>query len=85
MDKNVIPWVKWEDVMAPRKAGGLCVRSIRDLNLALLSKWKWNFKTNPEALWVKVIKSIHHQLRKSSQFLCNKALMSVETYIGGGD
>lgn len=43
-------------------------RGIRDLNLALLSKWKWLYKTKPEALWVKVICAIHKQSRTHKQF-----------------
>jgi len=27
--------------------------------MALLQKWKWRFLREPDAIWVKVIKSIH--------------------------
>ncbi|KAK1415652.1 hypothetical protein QVD17_31437 [Tagetes erecta] len=70
--KKAIPWVKWDSVMAPKDLGGLGVGSIRDLNLALLSKWKGGFKLKPGSLWVQVVKAIHYQPRKHSQFPCNK-------------
>jgi len=59
--------------MAPKEVGGLGGGSIRDLNIALLSKWKWKFKAKPNSLWVEVIKAIHRQPRKHMQFPCNKA------------
>lgn len=33
------------------------------MNLALLSKWWWRFKTEPDKLWRKVIWSFHHTSR----------------------
>ncbi|KAK1416690.1 hypothetical protein QVD17_25805 [Tagetes erecta] len=75
-DKRSIPWVKWESVMAPREVGGLGIGSIRDLNIALLTKWKWSFKVNSSALWVNVIKAVHWQPRKHAQFPSNKVFGS---------
>ncbi|GJY29077.1 reverse transcriptase domain-containing protein [Tanacetum coccineum] len=39
--------------------GGLEVGSIKSFNISLIYKWRWCLMKNPEALWVKVIKSIH--------------------------
>ncbi|XP_071738627.1 uncharacterized protein [Rutidosis leptorrhynchoides] len=39
--------------------GGLNIGSLHSKNLALLGKWWWRFKTETNALWVKVIHSIY--------------------------
>ncbi|PWA70767.1 RNA-directed DNA polymerase, eukaryota, Reverse transcriptase zinc-binding domain protein [Artemisia annua] len=39
--------------------GGLGVNSMFALNRALLFKWVWRFLTDPEALWVRVVKAVH--------------------------
>ena len=33
--------------------------NLKAFNVSLLYKWKWRLLTNPDALWVKVIRSIH--------------------------
>lgn len=38
--ESKIVWVKWEDVYKPKKLGGLCVRDLWLVKLALLGKWK---------------------------------------------
>ncbi|XP_071688851.1 uncharacterized protein [Rutidosis leptorrhynchoides] len=52
-------WVKWEDTLLPFREGGLNIGSLKGKNLALLGKWFWRAKTEPNALWVKVLKNIH--------------------------
>ncbi|PWA69263.1 RNA-directed DNA polymerase, eukaryota, Reverse transcriptase zinc-binding domain protein [Artemisia annua] len=44
---------------SPRKSGGLGVGSLMDSNLSLLMKWWWRFCKEENALWCKVICSIH--------------------------
>lgn len=39
--KNKIAWVKCERVCKETSEGGLVVKDVRLLNLALLAKWKW--------------------------------------------
>ncbi|XP_071728042.1 uncharacterized protein [Rutidosis leptorrhynchoides] len=39
------------------RVGGLNLGSLKRKNLALIGKWWWRFKTEPNALWVKVISS----------------------------
>ncbi|XP_022040144.1 uncharacterized protein LOC110942681 [Helianthus annuus] len=46
-------------MIRPKQQGGFGLGDLRSTNLALLIKWWWKFKTKPEELWVKVIKSIH--------------------------
>ncbi|GKD98236.1 RNA-directed DNA polymerase, eukaryota, reverse transcriptase zinc-binding domain protein [Tanacetum coccineum] len=52
-------WVRWENVLASLDQGGLGIGSLKAFNLALLQKWRWRFTTNPDLLWVKLIKAIH--------------------------
>ncbi|GJT68645.1 hypothetical protein Tco_1020125 [Tanacetum coccineum] len=41
------------------KRGGLGVGSLRAKNLGLLGKWKWQYLTEVDALWRKVVKSFY--------------------------
>lgn len=61
VDKNNIPWVKWDQVIAPKYVRELGVDSVVDLNWALLSKWKWLYKVKFSFLWIKVLFAIHCQ------------------------
>ncbi|KAL4588047.1 hypothetical protein LXL04_000925 [Taraxacum kok-saghyz] len=54
-----IPWIKWEEVQKNKKDGGLGIGSLEKLNLALIAKWVWRYRTEPDAMWVKVIDNIH--------------------------
>lgn len=74
LEKKGISWVSWKDVIAPKEIGGLGVGSIKDANTALLCKWRWKFKENAEALWVKVIKAIHGQARVQKQIPCKMVI-----------
>nr|GEX23420.1 RNA-directed DNA polymerase, eukaryota, reverse transcriptase zinc-binding domain protein [Tanacetum cinerariifolium]GEX43349.1 RNA-directed DNA polymerase, eukaryota, reverse transcriptase zinc-binding domain protein [Tanacetum cinerariifolium] len=52
-------WISWKKVLAHKQDGGLGVNIIYALNHALLFKWIWRFRNNPNALWVQVVKAIH--------------------------
>ncbi|MFS8029189.1 putative reverse transcriptase zinc-binding domain-containing protein [Helianthus anomalus] len=52
-------WVAWKIVTTSKKNGGLGITKIRDVNLALLSKWAWRFKTQKDSLWCKVVDLVH--------------------------
>jgi hypothetical protein len=49
-------WVKWEHICLPRDKGGLGVKNLELFNLALLSKWKWRFLSDGEALWADLLR-----------------------------
>ncbi|GJW45032.1 putative RNA-directed DNA polymerase, eukaryota, reverse transcriptase zinc-binding domain protein [Tanacetum coccineum] len=49
----------WKIVTLPRKSGGLGIGSLMDSNQSLLAKWWWRFRKEENALWCKVIRSIH--------------------------
>ncbi|GJY06690.1 retrovirus-related pol polyprotein from transposon TNT 1-94 [Tanacetum coccineum] len=52
-------WFSWDRVVASKEVGGLGMSSFFAMNRALLFKWVWRFKYQPEALWVLVVKAIH--------------------------
>ncbi|GJX94717.1 RNA-directed DNA polymerase, eukaryota, reverse transcriptase zinc-binding domain protein [Tanacetum coccineum] len=53
-------WVRWENVLASLDQGGLGIGSLKAFNLGCyFKKWDGSFTTNPDLLWVKLIKAIH--------------------------
>ncbi|XP_071738863.1 uncharacterized protein [Rutidosis leptorrhynchoides] len=46
-------------LLHPMGMGGLNIGALKSENLALLGKWWWRFKTETNALWVKIIRSIY--------------------------
>lgn len=42
-NKEGMHMVAWEDICKPKRLGGLGQSRIRDINIALLSKWLWHF------------------------------------------
>ncbi|GKB24357.1 putative RNA-directed DNA polymerase, eukaryota, reverse transcriptase zinc-binding domain protein [Tanacetum coccineum] len=54
-----LAWVKWQNIVASFKKGGLNIRRLKAFNLALLQKWRWRIFSNSSALWVNVIKALH--------------------------
>ncbi|GJR89496.1 retrovirus-related pol polyprotein from transposon TNT 1-94 [Tanacetum coccineum] len=58
MGEKKLTWINWKKTMARKEDGGLGIGSLYGFNMALLYKWKWRFRTTPDALWVKIIKNI---------------------------
>ncbi|GKB31200.1 hypothetical protein Tco_0870601, partial [Tanacetum coccineum] len=58
-DKKKTTWVKWENILASREKGGLGIGSLKAFNQALLQKWRWRLHSNPNQLWVHVIKAVY--------------------------
>ncbi|KAJ0816203.1 putative RNA-directed DNA polymerase [Helianthus annuus] len=52
-------WLRWNFLTKSKKAGGMGLGDIHSFNKAMLSKWWWRFKENPDQLWAEVIRSIH--------------------------
>ncbi|GKA09496.1 RNA-directed DNA polymerase, eukaryota [Tanacetum coccineum] len=59
LDERKITWVSWRKVMAQKQHAGLGVNSLYALNLALIFKWIWRFKSAHSGLWLNVIKAIY--------------------------
>ncbi|XP_052110111.1 transmembrane 9 superfamily member 7 [Arachis duranensis] len=72
--RNGIPLVKWEVVMAPKKAGGLGIGDAVIRNTALLFKWWWRFSKEDCPLWKKVVCSCNNL--NSNEMLCGQPRMA---------
>nr|GFA69182.1 RNA-directed DNA polymerase, eukaryota [Tanacetum cinerariifolium] len=57
-----VAWFSWDSVVASKDVKGLGMSIFFAMNCALLFKWTWRFKVQPEAMWVSVIKAIHGSL-----------------------
>ncbi|CAJ2637710.1 unnamed protein product [Trifolium pratense] len=55
MDKKLC-WVKWEQICLSKEKGGLGVKNLDLFNQALLSKWKWRFLSDDNALWTDLLR-----------------------------
>ncbi|KAJ0535047.1 putative RNA-directed DNA polymerase [Helianthus annuus] len=73
--KNKMRWIAWEKIVKAKRYGGLGIGDIRSANLALLAKWWWKYKENPNALWVSVVNSIHWK-RNSASIIPTKQKLS---------
>ncbi|KAJ0870350.1 putative reverse transcriptase zinc-binding domain-containing protein [Helianthus annuus] len=62
-------WVRWDRVTKPIKSGGLGLDTLHNMNISLLSKWAWRYKTEPNRLWRSIIKSIHGNFLPSKKGL----------------
>ncbi|KAJ9568335.1 hypothetical protein OSB04_004301 [Centaurea solstitialis] len=81
-DVKRICWVAWDKVIRDKHNGGLGIGSLRALNLALLMKWRWREKTEPYAIWNKVVQSCAGRSRSGSVLNYNrgtwKSIVGVE-------
>jgi len=62
-ESNGIAWISWDQILQPKKLGGLGLTSLKDYNIALLSKWWWRYKVEENRLWRKLIFAIHNSNR----------------------
>lgn len=59
MEEPKLALVSWDMVLADKEIGCLGASSFFNMNRTLLFKWMWRFKTQHDALWVRIIKAIH--------------------------
>jgi hypothetical protein len=48
--KKKIAWVSWSNICKPKKDGGLGIRDLRLVNIALLAKWRWRILSEGQGL-----------------------------------
>ncbi|KAJ0788215.1 putative RNA-directed DNA polymerase [Helianthus annuus] len=72
LEEKKTHWVGWDRVASPIDCGGLGIRSLGSINISLLLKWAWRFKSEKGNLWVNVISAIHYD-RRGLDFLPVKA------------
>lgn len=51
-----IHWVSRKSVFYPKEKGGLGVKDVKILNLALLNKWKWRVINEHEVVWSRLLR-----------------------------
>ena len=60
--------VSWNKIIKEKAQGGLGIRSMRQLNSAFLMKLGWRVKTEPSALWVRILKEKYSRGRELEGF-----------------
>lgn len=55
-----IHWKAWGKLCYPKRWGGLGFRSLRDFNLAMLSKQSWRLINNPNSLAARILKARYY-------------------------
>jgi hypothetical protein len=61
----------WDSICIPKVLGGLGIRKMRDVNLALIAKLGWKMLTNPDSLWVAQLKG---------KYLHSKSFLSLPSF-----
>ncbi|CAN1324350.1 Uncharacterized mitochondrial protein AtMg00310 [Linum perenne] len=59
MEKMTIHWVSKVKVQRSKNDGGLGFRNLEDFNCVFLAKMGWRIITQPDALWVKLLKALY--------------------------
>lgn len=72
-DDRKINWVAWDIITKSKKAGGLGVNKLQDVNDALLLKWAWRFKKEDHILWKKVVMGCHGSSRIWTMLPCTSS------------
>ncbi|KAJ0539673.1 putative RNA-directed DNA polymerase [Helianthus annuus] len=70
-------WVAWARTSAPIDMGGIGLSNLKEINIALLSKWIWRYRNESNALWRKVVDSIHFSNRSWSSIPLNNKIGGV--------
>jgi len=58
-DKHKIKFLNWASVCQTKENGGLDIKNLSHINMALLAKWAWKFYESKEGLWAKFARQIY--------------------------
>jgi hypothetical protein len=72
----------WDSLCLPKDLGGLGLRKMREVNLALISKLRWKLLNRSDSMWVT---QLHYKYLNSSSLLSLPpipffSLMAMEMY-----
>ncbi|KAJ0812657.1 putative RNA-directed DNA polymerase [Helianthus annuus] len=70
-------WVAWDRVANHKKDGGLGINKFSEVNISLLSKWGWRYKTEVNCYWRKIIDAFHFSRVGWEGFPIKKTLKGV--------
>jgi hypothetical protein len=73
MRRRVLSLKAWGSLCKPKEMGGLGLRRMREVNLALISKLGWNLLNNTDLMWVS---QLHCKYLSSCSFLSPSSLSS---------
>ena len=59
-EADSIHWRAWNVLTKSKQEGGLGFKDFMGFNDALLAKTAWRIIQNPEAMWVRILKSIFY-------------------------
>jgi hypothetical protein len=76
-NKTKIAWVKWVDVCRGKDDGGLGVKNLRLMNIALLTKWRWRLLTSKDSLCSLVLKAKYGENICFSPNLANEGHLNI--------
>ncbi|CAN1147236.1 Uncharacterized mitochondrial protein AtMg00310 [Linum perenne] len=63
LKENSIHWVNADDLRREKICGGLGFRQFEDFNLAFMVKLAWRIVTQPEAMWVNLLKGLYFPVK----------------------
>lgn len=55
-ERKQVHWVSWDLVCSSRDSGGLGIKNVEVMNLALLNKWKWRILKEKNSAWSRLLK-----------------------------
>ncbi|GLU13484.1 hypothetical protein SLE2022_301180 [Rubroshorea leprosula] len=58
-DERKLCWVSWNQLSKSKHVGGMGFKDLYCFNLAMLARQAWRLLQNPNALWVRVLKSLY--------------------------
>ncbi|XP_058726593.1 uncharacterized protein LOC131597953 [Vicia villosa] len=79
--KRTVHWVSWDTVCKTREKGGLGIKNMKVMNMALLSKWKWRILIEDEAVWRGILVSRYRNIK--NKVLFHPRLVTVQTFLFG--
>jgi hypothetical protein len=71
----------WDSICTPKALGGLGVRKMREVNLALITKLSWKLLNNSNSLWVSQLQG---KYLNSNSFLSPHSLSSSSSWLWKG-
>ncbi|XP_058722219.1 uncharacterized protein LOC131594138 [Vicia villosa] len=61
--RKSIHWVCWDTVCKTKEEGGLGIKNVEIMNVALISKWKWRILNENDAVWSGILKARYGKVK----------------------